>query len=59
MGSVSGTDVRSGWMSRPQSVLGDDGDMYMHTPREPDLKPIRSGKSRGYPEMRGMREGNS
>ncbi|KAL4229982.1 Cyclin-dependent kinase-like 5 [Mactra antiquata] len=59
MGSMSGTDVRSGWMSRPQSVLGDDGEIYIPTPRDADLKPIKSGKSRGYPDMRGIRDGNS
>lgn len=59
LGSMSGTDIRSGWMSRPQSVLGDDNDMYIPTPREPDLKPIKSGKTRGYPDMRGMRDANS
>lgn len=59
LGSMSGSDIRSGWMSRPQSVLGDDNDMYIHTPREPDLKPIRSGKTRAYPDMRALRDANS
>ena len=58
LASMSGTDIRSGWMSRPQSVLGDDNDMYI-SPRESDLKPIKSGKSRGYTDKRGMRDINS
>lgn len=53
--SVPGTDVRSGWMSRPQSVLGEDGDMYVHTPRDTELKPIKSGK-RYTGDFRGMRD---
>ena len=55
MNSVPGTDVRSGWMSRPQSVLGEDGDMYVHTPRDTELKPIKSGK-RYTGDFRGMRD---
>ncbi|XP_053399121.1 cyclin-dependent kinase-like 5 isoform X3 [Mercenaria mercenaria] len=58
LASVSGTDIRSGWMSRPQSVLGDDNDTYMPSPREADLKPIKSGRSR-YADMRGLRDPNS
>ncbi|XP_060607726.1 cyclin-dependent kinase-like 5 isoform X5 [Ruditapes philippinarum] len=58
LASMSGTDIRSGWMSRPQSVLGEDSDMYI-SPRESDLKPIKSGKSRGYIDKRGMRDINS
>ena len=59
-GSVSGTDVRSGWMSRPQSVLGEDSEMYMHSPRDQELKPVKSGKTRtGYHELRGLRDGNT
>lgn len=61
IGSVSGTDIRGGWMSRPQSVLGDDGDVYIQTPRDQELKPIRSGKARGggYADLRGLRDGNT
>ncbi|XP_052794894.1 cyclin-dependent kinase-like 5 isoform X15 [Mya arenaria] len=59
-GSIGGADVRSGWISRPQSVLGDDNDVFMHTPRDPELKPIKSGKSRtGFHDVRGMRDGNT
>lgn len=60
LGSVSGTDIRSGWMSRPQSVLGDDTEMYVHTPRDQELKPVKSGKTRGgYHELRGIRDSNA
>lgn len=45
---LSAVDLRSGWLSRPGSVLAEDHpDFFSHTPREPgDLKSIKSGKSR-------------
>lgn len=47
-------------MSRPQSVLGDDTEMYVHTPRDQELKPVKSGKTRGgYHELRGIRDSNA
>ena len=55
LSSVSGSDIRGGWMSRPQSVLGEDGDMYVHTPRDTELKPIKSGK-RYTGDLRGLRD---
>lgn len=45
---LSAVDLRSGWLSRPGSVLAEDHpDFFSHTPREPgDFKSIKSGKSR-------------
>lgn len=45
---LSAVDLRSGWLSRPGSVLAEDHpDFFSHTPREPgDLKSVKSGKSR-------------
>lgn len=58
-GSVSGTDVRAGWISRPQSVL-DDADVFTHTPRDSELKPIKSGRSKtNLHDIRGGRDGNT
>lgn len=57
-GTISGTDLMSGWLSRPPSVLMDDQDMYHLSPREQgDLRPLRSGKSnRLPPDLRGVRD---
>lgn len=45
---LSAVDLRSGWLSRPGSVLAEDHpDFFSHTPREPgDFKSVKSGKSR-------------
>nr|XP_022324637.1 sporulation protein kinase pit1-like isoform X2 [Crassostrea virginica] len=42
------SEHRSGWLSRPGSVLAEDPpDFFSHTPREQgDLKPVKSGRSR-------------
>lgn len=55
LNSMTVNDIRGGWMSRPQSVMGEDGDMYVHTPRETELKPIKSGK-RYTGDLRGFRD---
>ncbi|XP_033742063.1 cyclin-dependent kinase-like 5 isoform X2 [Pecten maximus] len=55
----AGTDLRTGWMSRPQSVLGDDSsDIYHYTPREPtELKSLKGGKQgRHHMDLRGTRD---
>ncbi|XP_060064230.1 cyclin-dependent kinase-like 5 [Ylistrum balloti] len=55
----TGTDLRTGWMSRPQSVLGDDSsDIYHYTPREPtELKSLKGGKQgRHHMDLRGTRD---
>lgn len=45
---LSAVDLRSGWLSRPGSVLAEDHpDFFSHTPREPgDFKSVKNGKSR-------------
>ncbi|XP_069129837.1 cyclin-dependent kinase-like 5 isoform X3 [Argopecten irradians] len=55
----AGTDLRTGWMSRPQSVLGDDSsDIFHYTPREPtELKSLKGGKQgRHHMDLRGTRD---
>ncbi|XP_021364336.1 cyclin-dependent kinase-like 5 isoform X1 [Mizuhopecten yessoensis] len=57
--NTAGTDLRTGWMSRPQSVLGDDSsDIFHYTPREPtELKSLKGGKQgRHHIDLRGTRD---
>lgn len=55
---MSGTELRTGWMSRPQSVLDNEHpDVYHVTPREPaELKSIKNKTSRHNMDLRNNRD---